>query len=133
MKIVIDTSALIAVILNENSKPAILEATVDSSLTAPSSIQWEIGNALTSLLKRKRLTIKQALTALKSYQKISIRFFNIDLESSIKLANELNIYAYDAYLITCAEATKAPLLTLDLTMRRLAQERGIKLLEVKND
>jgi predicted nucleic acid-binding protein len=133
MKIVIDTSALIAVILNENSKAAILEATVDASLIAPSSIQWEIGNALTSLLKRKRLTIKQALTALKSYQKISIRFFNIDLESSIKLANELNIYAYDAYLITCTEATKAPLLTLDLTMRRLAQERGLKLVEVKND
>jgi predicted nucleic acid-binding protein len=84
-------------------------------------------------LKRKKLTIQQALTALKSYQKISIRFLNIDLESSINLANELNIYAYDAYLITCAEATKAPLLTLDLTMRRLAQERGLKLLEVKND
>ena len=63
MQIVIDTSAVMAVILNEDSKPAIVEATIDTTLSAPGSLHWEVGNALSSLLKQRRITLEQALTA----------------------------------------------------------------------
>ena len=121
-----------AVILNEASKPAIIEATIDASLSAPGSLHWEVGNALSSLLKRKRITLGQALTALQAYQSIPLRLVDVDLNIATKLAAEMDIYAYDAYVLACADSLNSPLLTLDNSMRRFAQGRGLKLLEVGN-
>lgn len=132
VQIIIDTSAVMAVILNEASKPAIIEATIDASLSAPGSLHWEVGNALSSLLKRKRITLGQALTALQAYQSIPLRLVDVDLNIATKLAAEMDIYAYDAYVLACADSLNSPLLTLDNSMRRFAQGRGLKLLEVGN-
>jgi predicted nucleic acid-binding protein len=130
MQIVIDTSAVMAVILNEDSKPAIVEATIDTTLSAPGSLHWEVGNALSSLLKRRRITLEEALMALFAYQSISLRMVDVDLEVVLKLADEMGIYAYDAYMLVCADILKSPLLTLDKSMMRLAQDKGLKLMEV---
>jgi predicted nucleic acid-binding protein len=130
MQIVIDTSAVMAVILNEDSKPAIVEATIDTTLSAPGSLHWEVGNALSSLLKRRRITLEEALMALFAYQSISLRMVDVDLEVVLKLADEMGIYAYDAYMLVCADSLKSPLLTLDKSMMRLAQDKGLKLMEV---
>ena len=130
MQIVIDTSAVMAVILNEDSKPAIVEATIDTTLSAPGSLHWEVGNALSSLLKRRRITLEEALIALLAYQSISLRMVDVDLEVVLKLADEMGIYAYDAYMLVCADSLKSPLLTLDKSMMRLAQDKGLKLMEV---
>lgn len=130
MQIVVDASAIIAVILNENSKPEIIEATKDAMLVAPGSLPWEIGNALSSLFKRKRISLDQALEALHSYRKISIRLVDIDLEQAVKLAKEMNIYAYDAYVLVCALTHKAAILALDGPLAKLAKEKEIKLVEV---
>ncbi len=40
-----------------------------------------------------------------------------------------NLYAYDAYLLSCAIQQKAPLLTLDNGLRYPAQQANVKLLE----
>ncbi len=130
MQIVIDASAVMAVILNEDSKPAIVEATIDTTLSAPGSLHWEVGNALSSLLKRRRITLEEALMALFAYQSISLRMVDVDLEVVLKLADEMGIYAYDAYMLVCADSLKSPLLTLDKSMMRLAQDKGLKLMEV---
>ncbi len=132
MQIVIDTSAVMAVILNETSKPDIIEATVDVTLAAPGSLHWEVGNALSSLIKRSRITLDQALAALLAYQAISLRLVDVDLNDAMQLADEMKIYAYDAYVLACSQTLNAPLLTLDRSLVRLAQEIGIKLMEVGN-
>lgn len=54
----------------------------------------------------------------------------IELEEALKVAAEEGIYAYDAYLIRCAEKYRAPLLTLDRMLMEIAQRRGIKVLSV---
>jgi predicted nucleic acid-binding protein len=66
------------------------------------SIPWEIGNALSAMFKRKRITLEQAKIALQLYRKIPITFVDVQLESAVEITKQLNIYAYDAYLITCA-------------------------------
>jgi len=64
------------------------------------------------------------------YRCIPMRFAEVELEESLKLAAELNIYAYDAYLIRCALKYNAPLLSLDENLVRVAQAKGAKAVEV---
>jgi predicted nucleic acid-binding protein len=70
MQIVIDASAIIAVIANEPKKMAMLELTTGADLIAPASIRFEIGNAFSAMLKRHRITLTQALAAVALYQSI---------------------------------------------------------------
>jgi predicted nucleic acid-binding protein len=86
MKITIDTSALIAVIANESKKSAILSVTNESSLVAPESVHWEIGNAFSAMLKRDRISLLLAKQAIAEYRKIPIKFIEVDLSSTLELA-----------------------------------------------
>ncbi|MEJ5223267.1 MAG: type II toxin-antitoxin system VapC family toxin [Anaerolineales bacterium] len=132
MEIAIDASVIIAVIANEAEKSALVEMTRNASLIAPASIHWEIGNAFSAMLKRHRITSAQALQAIAVYESIPLRFVDIELDEALKLATELNIYAYDAYLIRCAMKYRTPLLTLDDQLARLASQKGVAVLEVKS-
>ena len=127
---VTDTSVIIAVITNSPEKGVIAEITQDSALVAPASVHWEIGNAFSSLLKRRQIEVSSAVEALRAYEEIPIRFMDVDLERAIRIAAELSIYAYDAYLIACAQQVRAPLLTLDRGLARSAQRVGVTVLEV---
>lgn len=130
MEITIDTSALIAVIVNEPSKQRIIKLTEGGSLVAPSSVHWEIGNAFSAMFKRKIITTELAQKALAAYRSIPIKHIDVPLERTLHIASEFNIYAYDAYLIQCAEQTSSPLLTLDKGLATTAKKMGIVLLEV---
>ncbi len=129
MNITIDTSALIAVIGNEKSKQKIIEITTGSTLCAPMSVHWEIGNAFSAMFKRKKLEIKQSQKALIAYRGIPIKFIDVPLEQTLEISHALNIYAYDAYLIQCAQQTSTSLLTLDGGLKVAAKKLGVHLLE----
>jgi len=130
MEIVVDASVLIAVIVNETEKERMVAMTQEAELIVPMSVHWEIGNAFSSLLKRGRITIEQALKAIDIYLEIPARFVEVELANSLELANELGIYAYDAYLLRCAEKYRLPLLTLDKRLVQAAKDKGISVLEV---
>ena len=131
MYITIDTSALIAVIGNEASKQKIIEITKGYSLCAPASVHWEIGNAFSAMFKRQKSSMILAKKALKEYQKIPIKFIDISLERTLDISHAQNIYAYDAYLIQCAQQTSTPLLTLDKQLKITAEKMAINILEFK--
>ena len=130
MYITIDTSALIAVIGNEASKQSIVDLTANCSLYAPASVHWEIGNAFSSMFKSQKLDIKRAQQALTVYSGIPIKFVDVPLEATLELSKAQNIYAYDAYLIQCAQQTSTSLLTLDNGLKSVAQQVGVHVLEV---
>lgn len=130
MRIVIDTSALIAVITNEPHKKAIVNITQGIDLIAPTSIPCEIANAFSAMFKQKRISLKDSLKCVEEYMKIPIRFFDLDLKKSIEISFKHNIYAYDALLISCCLSNDAPLLTLDMKLLEKAKEAGVKTLEV---
>jgi predicted nucleic acid-binding protein len=120
-----------AVILNEESKPSLLEATADAELIAPSTLPWEVGNALSALFKRKRIDLDQAKAALASYSQIAVRLTDVDVDSSVQLAYEQAIYAYDAYILECARRYRTPLLTLDGPLRIVAKKIDVKVMEIE--
>ena len=130
MYLTIDTSALIAVIGNEESKDRIIEITASYSLYAPVSVHWEIGNAFSAMFKRQKLDIELAKRALKAYQEIPVKFIEVPLEQALELSHSQKIYAYDAYLIQCAQQTSTPLLTIDRGLKVVAKNIGIHVLEV---
>ena len=130
MEIVVDTSIIIAVMVNESRKEQLVEMTRGASLHAPSSLHWEIGNAFSAMFKRNRIDLSQALNALTSYKTIPIRFHDVDLIRSLELSDTYGLYAYDAYFLTCAMKVNSPLLTLDASLADAADRAGIAVLEV---
>ena len=130
MKIIVDTSVIIAVLLNEKNKTRIIELTAGTELFAPSSLHWEVGNAFSAMFKRNRISISESLQALKYYQEIPIRFLDIDLEVSLIMANNQSIYAYDAYFIVACKELNCPLISLDTSLLEIATREGINIIEV---
>ena len=130
MEVTVDTSIIVAVILNEASKPALLEATSGAELLAPPTLPWEVGNALSALFKRRRIDLEQATTALASFGRIALRLADVDVEASVRLAHEQSIYAYDAYVLECARRYRTPLLSLDGPLRTVARKIDVKVMEV---
>jgi predicted nucleic acid-binding protein len=129
MDIVTDTSIFLAVALNEPEKSGIVQLTTDASITAPEILPYEIGNALSAMVKRKKLTEAEALKAEKATGQIPVRLVGVDIRAALKIAVEQNIYAYDAYFLQCARVYSLPLLTLDKRMKQVAVELGIQVLE----
>ena len=60
MEIVVDTSAIIAVIVGEPQRQTLIELTAGADLIAPPSVHWEIGNALSAMLRRGRVSLGSA-------------------------------------------------------------------------
>jgi len=128
MNVTVDTSVLLAVCTNEPSKARLIELTKECHLVAPASVHWEVGNALSAMLKRERITLDQALTCIEYYQRIPIRLVDVDLASALTFANRFRMYAYDAYLLTCSIQYNTPLITLDGALKISANQLGISTL-----
>lgn len=127
--VVVDTSALIAVVTGEASRSALVRATRGHELVAPPSVHWEVGNAFSAMLKRKRIKLAQIDEALAAYAEIPLRFVDVDLADALGLAGDVGIYAYDAYVIVCARQQRAPLLSLDEALLAVARRAGVQVVE----
>jgi predicted nucleic acid-binding protein len=128
--IVIDTSAILAVLLDEPEKEAVVEKTMGAVLSAPASLRWEVGNAATAGVKRRRLTPARARQMMTDFETVTIRESAIDIKSAVDLGLELGLYAYDAYILEAARASGYPLLALDGPIRRNARKLGLSLVEL---
>lgn len=127
---VIDTSAILAVLLDEPEKQAVVEATAGSVVCAPASLRWEVGNAATAGAKRRRLTTERARQLVSDFEQVRIRELAIDILRAVDLGLELGIYAYDAYILEAARSSGFPLLALDGPIRRNAEKLGLSLVEL---
>ena len=129
MKIIADTNTFIAVALNEPEKDRIIQLTEGHDLIAPDVLPFEIGNALTAMMKKNSLKKEEVASAWEVVQQIPVDLRHTDIKSALRIAIKFNVYAYDAYFLECAENLRSPLLTLDIGMKRVAREIGITILE----
>lgn len=132
MDITVDTSIILAVLLNEPHKHSLVRLTEGAELIAPQSVHWEIGNALSAMFKRERISLGQAVACLESYQLIPLRYVEVSLERAAEIAHRHTMFAYDAYLIVCAQQYGGRLLTLDAGLRQAAAREGVLTLEVSS-
>ena len=82
------------------------------------------------MLKRNRIRLAQAKQAVAAYERIPLRFVDVDLDHALELADQFGVYAYDAYLIACAIRQQCALLTLDRGLTHAANQAGVKVLEI---
>lgn len=129
MRVVADTNTFIAVALNEPEKELVISLTEGCDLVAPEVLPFEIGNALTAMMKKKVLQADEVVLSWEIVQQIPVGLQRIDLKSALRIATEFNLYAYDAYFLECAANLRSPLLTLDRRMKKIAQEMRITVLE----
>ena len=132
-KQVVDASAVLSVILGEETAPAVRDASQGAEFIAPGSLAWEVGNALVVNVRKDRLAIGQARAALRQYEKIPVRTVPVDRAEALGIADGEGIDAYDAYMLGCAERHTAPLLVLDLRLRAVARRRGLSVLPKQVD
>jgi predicted nucleic acid-binding protein len=129
MDILLDASALMAVILNESNKDIVIKLTKNAALLSPDVIIFEIGNALINLYKRHKITEDEALGAYKTFTAIPLRAIKTNVVNALKIACKYKIYAYDAYYLETAYRLKLPLITFDESMQKTGVELGIAILK----
>lgn len=129
MMIVADTNTFLAVVLNEPERPRIIQLTEGHDLVAPAVLPFEIGNALTAMLRKRVLQAAQVVSVWDAVQAIGVELRAVDVRSALGIASKFGIYAYDAYFLECALKSRLPLLTLDPGMQRIASELSISVLE----
>ena len=129
MDVLLDASAIMAVILNEPNKGKVIQLTENAVLLSPEVISFEIGNALINLLKKRKITEEKLLEAYKIYVSIPIKNVRVDIEKALKIACKHHIYAYDAYYLEAAYRLKLPLITFDEPMKKIGLGLKINILE----
>jgi predicted nucleic acid-binding protein len=129
MEIISDASAFLAIVLNESDREWVIEKTRGASIVAPEILPYEIGNALTAILKRGRLNTQEILQAYDIARQISVMLIPVEIAEALKIAARFNLYAYDAYYLQCCIEKRLPLISLDGRMREVAGNLKIKVVE----
>jgi len=129
MEVLLDASAIMAVIADEPEAQIVINCTKDTIIVSPSIISCEVSNALTRMMKKNIITTKdQMFNLIKYFKKIPIKTIEIDLEKALEIAWEYKIYAYDAFYLEIANRLKLPLITFDNGMKKIGNELGISIL-----
>lgn len=128
--VIVDTSVVLAVLLAEPSRAAIVARTKGKRLLVAPSVTWEVGNALVALVRRGRASPADIARAWASFRKMSFREAACDVAASLRIATDHKLYAYDAYVIEAARSARASLMTLDERQRVAAIACGVEILEV---
>jgi len=131
MEIVLDASAIIAVITDEPEAVLVLEHSQNALFISPSVISFEIANSLSRMVKKGLINDRyKILDIINSFEQIPIRLFNNNLENVMRIVWDYKIYAYDAFYLEAAKSLNVPLLTLDKDMQKIGKDFGIKILGV---
>lgn len=130
MKVILDTSVVIALITSQKERKSILKMIGGYDFICSESVCPEIGNAVSAMFKRNRITLNEGIEIVKEFQNIEFEMVPLHLSRSIEISHKFSIYAYDAYVMECAERLKSPLVTLDCRMKEVARNLGITVIEV---
>jgi len=133
MEIILDASAIMAVIANEPERDFVINNTRNSIIISPNIIMIEIFNGLTRMMRKNVIDSKEKMINLISnFQKMPIKFEEIDIEKAIEIAWNYKIYAYDACYLEVAKRLNLSLITFDENMIKIGNELGIYIIGGKN-
>jgi predicted nucleic acid-binding protein len=128
MEILVDASAMMAVIVKEPERDLVIQLTKDSVIVSPNMIAYEIANGLTKMMKKSIIEQERMVNAFKYFRRIQMKTIEIDIEKALEIAWNYKIYAYDACYIESAKRLDLSLLTFDGAMARIGKELGINIL-----
>ena len=115
--IVIDASALAAVIFDEPESSAVLAELGDAALCAPRLIGYEMANIAATKARRRPEAIEQLAAQLAAFVASPPVLFDVNWQAVFDIASKAGLSAYDAAYLWLAEELDMKLVTLD---KRLA-------------
>ncbi|TRZ51994.1 PIN domain-containing protein [bacterium] len=123
-RVVIDASAILSYILPDESTPKnVLSvfrkyAKDEVILFAPTLLSYEIGSAIKSAVKQKRLNELTATGIIDDFKQIEIMLFDPNISSTLALSLKHNLSFYDASYLCLAQEQNAKLFTLDEKLKK---------------
>lgn len=133
--IVIDASATIALALNEDSAAATVEnfrTLAKDNVIAPSHWAAEVGSALVTNVRRRRLERRQLEFVTARLEELKIQIepppTYMEMTSIAEMAIESGLTYYDAAYVDKAQSRQASLFTFDRKMRDAATRLKIPVL-----
>ncbi|MDO4506236.1 MAG: type II toxin-antitoxin system VapC family toxin [Spirochaetales bacterium] len=109
--VIIDASAIMAVLLKEDEAMNVLQKTKGSVLLSAKCLPYEIANSLSRQLKRELVALEQARKIFSIFNRLPIEL--VDFDNALEFCAEEKHHACDMFYLDCAVKNKCPLLTLD--------------------
>ena len=123
--IVIDASCILEFLLNQQNKAVVIEKVSNNTLVAPACLPYEIGNAISKLIKRNLISVFDGVSVYHEFIRIPIRLIEPDITNAIVIAGKTESYAYDAYYISIAKQLSLPLFSMDSGMIKNAESQEV--------
>lgn len=119
--LVIDTSALVHLLVGEDRDPALVERlAADGALSAPHLIDIELLNALRGLVRGRKISADLAAVARMDYADLALERHRHDHLADRIWDVRNSLTPYDAAFAVLAEMLDVPLITCDRKLARTA-------------
>lgn len=118
--VVVDASAVAAVVFGEAAAERIVERLEGRQLAAPSLLPYEIISVAGRKLRRGVVSARTAVVALKTFLRLRITLLEPDSLRVLQLASRTELTAYDAAYLWLASSLSTELVTLDEKLERAA-------------
>lgn len=122
-RVVIDASSILSFIFPDEPTPKEVLAIFRKSakglvvLLAPNLLYYEIGNAIRSTVKQKRINELTATSIIEIYNQLKIIYFEPNNSDTMYLSLKHNLSFYDASYLSLCKEKQAKLLTLDKKLK----------------
>lgn len=117
-RVIVDASAVAAVLFGESGSDGVLERVANSKLVAPRLLVFELANVAWKKASRVPAQREAILEALGMFGALEIELVDIEPAAAARLAIDLGITAYDASYAWLSRQLKAPLITLDERLKK---------------
>lgn len=117
MTLVVDASAIAAIVFAEPESPQVLARLAGEDLIAPQLLGYELANICATKMRRSPAEVARLLAQLATFSRLDIELVPVDHDAAAALAAVTGLTAYDASYLWLARTFNAELVTLD---RRLA-------------
>jgi predicted nucleic acid-binding protein len=110
---VVDASAIIAVLFDEPTRDTVAARIRGRSLNAPILLPFEVASACLKKMRRvpaERLALMEAFRTLEEWE---IAYHDIDLAEAVRVGEQTGLAVYDAAYLLLARDLSAELVTLD--------------------
>ena len=119
---VIDASALAALLFAEPDAKKVIREMEDCELVAPLLLPFELANVCLTKQRRHPTQREQLLANFLLFERMAIRYVEIQLVQALTLAEERKLTVYDASYLLLSLQLGAPLVTLDKQLAKAARK-----------
>lgn len=123
--VVVDASALAALLFGEPEAPSVSAALEGHALAAPTLLRYELASVYLKKVRRYSARRSALTNMLRAYPLLAIDEVQPAADDIVRLAADTDSTAYDAAYLWLAQLLGAPIVTLDRHLAEAARSLGL--------